>query len=218
MLKKINTWERMIAAGIAFTMLLLLIRYLRSGQFAYFFYVWNTFLAVIPLILSKNLSGCTNLKTKAIALLCSWLVLWPNAPYIITDIFHFHERPPVPIWFDLLLVISAAWNGLVLGIVSLMQVEQFLHKHIRKNIVYLAIAFCILLCGYGVYIGRFVRFNSWNIITAPDEIVDTIASHVLRPLHYVHVWSFTCLFAAMFGMIYFTIKTLPRLQERGNAS
>jgi uncharacterized membrane protein len=140
--------------------------------------------------------------------LAVWLLFFPNAPYIITDIFHYFERPPVPKWYDLLLVTSAAWNGLLLGIISLMQVEQFLQQHITKKWAKFYIAVSIILCGYGIYIGRFLRFNSWDIITNPDDVIYTSAHYFLKPWQHIHAWEFIVLFAGMFGILYYTLKNI----------
>ena len=208
MIKKISSVEKMLIISIGFTMLLLAFRVFKTDSMAYVFYGWNLFLGIIPFLFSRKLEAQSRFGIAAFVLIGGWLLFFPNAPYIVTDIFHYHERPPVPKWYDLLLVTSAAWNGLLLGIVSLMQVESYLAKHIKAAWVRLAVFASTILCGYGIYIGRFLRFNSWNIVTKPTILVYTSAHHVLQPFDNLKVWGFTFLFAALFGIIYFTLKAM----------
>lgn len=206
MLKNISSLERMLLVSVSFTMLLLLTRIIYTKELVYGFYIWNTFLAVLPLLFSRSLIRQNRFNIRAILLLTCWLAFFPNAPYIITDLFHYSEKPPVPKWFDLLLVTSAAWNGLLLGIVSLMQIEQFLSGYLRQRWVKISLISSFLLCGYGVYIGRYLRFNSWDAVTAPQKLLYTFSLHVFRPQEHMMMWAFTFLFGTMFGIVYFTLK------------
>ena len=218
MKNKITSVEKMLMLSISFTMALLAIRIWRTAELTYIFYTWNLFLAIIPFLLSRRLESQARLGFASMLLIAGWLLFFPNAPYIITDLFHYKERPPIPKWFDLLLVTSAAWNGLLLGIASLMQVENFLAKHIKAVWVRVAVFSSMVLCGYGIYIGRFLRFNSWNIVTKPSILVHASAQHIMQPQEHLKTWGFTFLFALMFGLIYFTLKELPRLVKRGNSN
>src|SRR6188768_3324549 len=128
MIKNISPLEKMLLVSILFNMLLLLVRFYFTHELAYGFYVWNTFLAMLPLLFSRSLVKMNKFNLKAVILVACWLAFFPNAPYMITDVFHYEEKPPVPMWYDLLLVITAAWNGLLLGIISLMQIERFLSR------------------------------------------------------------------------------------------
>lgn len=213
MLKKISPIEKMLIAGIAFTMFLLCCRIIRTHQFTYLLFIWNTVLAVMPFLFSRSLINQNKLNYKSYFIIAMWLLFFPNAPYIITDLFHLKQRELVPYWFDLLLVVSAAWNGLLLGIISLMQVENFLSKHLSILKVNFFILSSALLCGYGIYIGRFLRFNSWDIIANPDNLLYASAHHVLQPREYIPVWGFTFLFAVMFCIIYFTLKQITHLNS-----
>jgi uncharacterized membrane protein len=206
MLKTLSSLEKMLLVSVSFTMLLLLTRCCFTKELTYSFYVWNTFLAILPLLFSRSLIRMSKCNFMAILLLACWLAFFPNAPYLITDMFHYMEKPPVPKWFDLLLVTSAAWNGLLLGIVSLMQVEQFLSRHLRENWVKFFVIVSFMLCGYGVYIGRYLRFNSWDAVTAPQKLIYTFSLHIFQPQDYIMLWAFTFLFGTMFGIVYFTLK------------
>ncbi len=194
----------MLAASIGFTCLLLVARAFYSGTGFYFFYIWNFLLAVIPLFISRQLSLQKKPWHNGV-LLCIWLLFLPNAPYIVTDIIHFDYRPPVPAWFDLLIVASAAWNGLFAAIVSLLQVEHFLKSRYPRH-VFFFMGCTVLLCGYGVYIGRFWRFNSWDVFTRPAEVMARVFSPVMNPLSHIPVWSFTIAFASMLLLAYYTVK------------
>lgn len=207
-MKRLSETEKMIAVSVLFTLMLLIIRMLYTGTFIYIFYAWNIFLAIVPLYFSRQLAKQQKPGIKTSLLMLLWLLFLPNAPYIITDLFHFTQRPPIALWFDLLLVTSAAWNGLILGIISLMQVEKFLLLHLKTKWVNLIIFIALILCGYGIYLGRFLRYNSWEVFTNPFSLFYDIANHVLQPFYFRAIWEFTILFATMFGIIYFTIKKL----------
>jgi uncharacterized membrane protein len=205
---KINSLEKMILVSIGFTMSLLFIRILFTKELTYGFFPWNTVLAIIPLLFSRKLNDKDEWNKYTIGLLLGWLLFFPNAPYIITDLFHFAHDPGVPYWFDLVLVVSGTWNGMLLGFVSLLQVERFLLKKFSIKLTGMIIAFCILLCGYGIYLGRYLRYNSWDILTNPFGLLSAIGNHVLSPFANTRIWAFTFVFSMMFGIIYFTIKQL----------
>lgn len=207
---KISGTSKMLLLSVAFSMSLLLVRFVYSTNIVeYSFYGWNTFLAAIPYLMSTQLIKLKKLKTAAVIFIGVWLLFFPNAPYMITDLFHYEEKPGVPFWYDLLLVVSCAWNGLILGMASLMNVENFLSRHLKPVWVTICVFMSLLLCSYGVFIGRFLRFNSWNIITDARGLVFSSAHHVLTPQHYPKLWVFTILFSVLLTIIYFTLKKLP---------
>jgi uncharacterized membrane protein len=199
----------MLFLSVSFTIVLLAVRVIASGQLNYIFYPWNLLLAAVPLFISRQINKCTKLQFKAILLLLCWLVFFPNAPYIVTDIFHFKERPPLPLWYDLLLVTSAAWNGLIMGIISLLQVEQFLHKHLSTRWVSFITVSCLGLCSFGIYIGRFLRYNSWDVVVNPVDVASSIIYRVRYPFDNLRTWGFTILFSGLLSLVYFTIRKVP---------
>lgn len=135
------------------------------------FLLWNLFLAGIPLMISTLI---LRVKTRSgVALFCMlsvWLLFLPNAPYVITDLVHLYERPPVPFWYDMVVMLLSAMNGLILGFSSIIQIEGIVKKElpgVNSNVVRL---FTILAMSYGVYLGRYLRFNSWDAIMNPLEV------------------------------------------------
>ena len=203
--------ERTVFLSICFTIALLAFRFIHFKEVQFAFYIWNFFLAVVPLFVSRILRRFKKLNVASLFLLIGWLLFLPNAPYIITDIFHFYQRPPVPYWYDLLLVTSAAWNGLIIRIVSLLQVEEFLRKCFSSVVVNLIMATSIISCAFGIYLGRFMRFNSWDILTKPVALFRHIAANIVYPQHHVRTWAFTILFSALLWLVYRTIKMLSVL-------
>ncbi len=206
---KISPLSKMLLLSIGFSMSLLLVRMIYAESLDYSFYVWNSFLAAIPYAVSTQLEKLKKIHAGAVLLLLIWLLFFPNAPYLITDIFHYEKRFPVPFWYDLILVIIGAWNGLILGMASLMNVEKFLAQHLKPLWVTVCECFSLILCSYGIFIGRFLRFNSWDVVSDPRSLLYTSAHHVLVPQNYAKLWAFTLLFAALLGVIYFTLKKLP---------
>ena len=206
-----NDVQQFVAVSLGFTLVLLAIRAFYTGSVTYFFYPWNLFLALVPVFISGLLIKQRALNYKGVLLFALWLLFLPNAPYLVTDIFHFEQRPPVPFWFDLILVVSGAWNGILLCMISLFRVERFLKISWNSNIVSKLMPLIIVLCGYGVYIGRYLRYNSWDVVTEPLGILRTSTHHIHHPFQNLNVWLFTFVFASFLGIIYFTIKKLPRV-------
>lgn len=215
---RISATSKMLLLSLTFSMSLLVIRYLYSPGEEYRFYPWNTFLAAIPYVVSTLLVHWKKLNVLAFIWIGLWLLFFPNAPYLITDIFHYELRLPVPFWYDLILVISFAWNGLILGMASLFNIEKFLSRHLKPIWVFICEIASLILCSYGIFIGRFLRFNSWDIVSDPKTLVYASAHHILIPQNYAKLWVFTLLFAVLLGVIYFTLKNLPNITKVNEAS
>jgi uncharacterized membrane protein len=194
-----------IIIPLTFSLLLLLVRVILTGELTYAFLAWNLFLAWIPLAISQKLSGA-NKWWKILLLFNAWLLFLPNAPYIITDFLHLRPRPPIPYWYDILLLFSAALNGLLLGLASLLVVEKFLIQRYGNRTSALLMFCSFFLCSFGVYIGRYLRWNSWDILTNPDDIAADILARVFNPFDHFGTWSITFLFGSFFYIIYYSVK------------
>ena len=154
------------------------------GTTTFFFLIWNLFLAWIPYWISLTLDSFykwSESKTLIGILLFAWLLFFPNAPYIITDLLHLRNRAPIPHWYDLMLFLSFAWTGLILGLISLYEVHRFLNQHVSKFVSWCCIVFAIGLSGLGVYIGRVLRWNSWDILTTPMDLFHDLFYIIINP-------------------------------------
>src|SRR5215467_2885756 len=95
----------------------------------YSWLVWNLFLAWIPALSALLIYNLRRKKTRwrwLIITACGvcWLIFFPNAPYLLTDLIHLQPRPDAPFWFDLIVLVAFAWTGLGLGVVSLVLMQE----------------------------------------------------------------------------------------------
>ena len=153
-----------------------------DGAFIYGFLAWNLMLAWVPFIAALVIHSCrgSNRKTKILygSATTVWFFFLPNAPYILTDMIHLRHRPPVPYWYDGLMLFSFALTGLLLFFFSVYFVHHSWRQRFGIPASRLLVLALMLLCGYGIYIGRFQRWNSWDLVLAPKRIIlDTI--HVI---------------------------------------
>lgn len=208
---------RLFILPIGFTICLILFRVFYSGSFMYVFLVWNLFLAVIPLLLSEFLTRISK-RNIQLTILTAWLLFFPNALYIITDLLHLKERNNIPLWYDVILIFSTAANGLLIAYVSLSQVEIFLKLKFHKNKAGLILLVCLLLSSFGIYLGRFLRWNSWDIIMNPLGLFSGMLQHFSNPVEHPRTWAMTIIFTMFFSIFYFIIKKIPgSIDKPGNA-
>ncbi len=199
-----------LMVSLLFSLSLIIFRVWYSGGIYYTFLVWNLFLAFIPLAISTMLVlHEENIKSifSLFIIVSLWLVFFPNAPYIITDLFHLQARNNIPLWYDLAMILSFAWNGLMLGFVSLADVQKVLAKRFGSFLGWAFAILAIVLGSFGIYLGRYLRWNSWDIITNPISIAYDITERVLNPLVYPKAWAMTIVFSTFLLLCYLQVGT-----------
>lgn len=140
----------------------------------YIFLIWNLFLAWVPYFAALRFSTLQSRGSGWFAgaiCFCIWLLFLPNAPYIITDFLHLRHKPPIPLWYDLTLLFAFASTGLLLGLLSLRIIHQALRRQFSKGFAWGIVLISIALSGFGIWLGRFQRWNSWDVITRPDSLL-----------------------------------------------
>jgi uncharacterized membrane protein len=197
----------LLSAG--FSCILLLIRMVVTGWIEYIFLPWNLFLGFVPYLITRWMTTNVSIleyRLKSLLLLVIWLLFIPNAFYIITDLFHFTQVRSAPKWFDLLLIFSFAWNGLVAGMLSIQKMELVL-KFILNKTLSIPFMFLIMwLCGLGIYIGRYLRFNSWDVVTNPFSLAGELIGLLIHPFQNSIAWGMTGCYAVFMTLAYYTIK------------
>jgi uncharacterized membrane protein len=187
-----------VPAGLTlWCVVLVVLRVGRSGSLMYVFLCWNLFLAWIPWLAGRAF-GASRRRRSAAALQLGWFALWllflPNAPYIATDLLHLKWRPPVPLWYDLALLLAFAGTGLLLGYLSLLDVQAAVEERFGRLKGWGVAAGSLFLAGFGVYLGRFLRWNSWEVLTDPGGLLRDIADRLLDPTLHLSTYGFTLIF------------------------
>ena len=148
----------------------------------------------------------------------AWLLFFPNAPYILTDLFHLEPRAGVPYWYDLALLLSCAWNGLMLAYASLTDMQQLVTRRLGWWSGWAFATVALLLSSFGIYLGRYLRFNSWDILTNPLTLFYDIVHRLLHPTAYSGTWGVTLLYGVFLLLGYATVRLLGRMGEEGEAA
>jgi uncharacterized membrane protein len=188
-------------------------RFVYSDTKIFLFLNWNLFLAFIPWVLTTIAVLRPNiLKTRLIILILlgSWLLFFPNAPYILTDLFHLRHRASMPIWFDLVLILSFAWTGLLFGMLSLLDIEKIMGKLLHPFLVKVISAGLLFLGSFGIYLGRYLRWNSWDMITEPFRLIYDIRENIINPFGHLRAWGMTIFMGLFLNMIYWSFRLIRK--------
>jgi len=192
-----------------------------SKTWSYRFLLWNLFLAWLPYVCSLWAGMWHRAHPRwwwGLLLpggLC--IAFFPNAPYIVTDFLHLREHPPIPLWFDIGLLANFAWSGIALGAYALRIMQRIVQVWLGHILGWLFALIVIALSGTGIYLGRFLRWNSWDLVIQPKAIVYDLAMRLHHPLGYKHTYAFTLLFAALMFACYLTIVLGPTREYSADA-
>jgi len=177
----INKFETLslIIASIIMSAFLLVFRIKLNKSFSFLFLIWNLILAIIPYIITMYLSTSKLNKIKLGFWFCIWLLFLPNSPYIITDLLHIRIIESSFLWLDILMILSFALTGVFLFFLSLNQMKQLLTIYFKKMPVKILIGSIIFLSAFGVYLGRYLRYNFYyflrlvtvNMLFIPNSVL-----------------------------------------------
>lgn len=196
-----------------FCLILYITRIVFTGSLSYFFLNWNLFLAAVPWIISHIIYSNEEIKTRKLLilpLLFLWVLFLPNAPYILTDLFHLKNQKIMPLWFDWLMILAYGLTGLSFGIYSIKIFENIISKTVNILKRKLIISLLLFLVSFGVFIGRYLRWNSWDFISNPLPLFSDLAERVLNPFHYPGTWGMTILYGILLNILYHTPSFEPQ--------
>jgi uncharacterized membrane protein len=191
----------------------------RSGSGYYRFLIFNLILAGVPLSLSTALRIASFWRlhwTIQLPLFCLWLLFLPNAPYILTDILHLTRASQAPAWYDLAMLLSCAGTGLLLGYLSLIDVQGIVARRFGPGFSWIFAVTSLVLSGFALYLGRFLRWNSWDVLFSPTLVLD-ITDGLLHPWAHVRAVSVTLVFGVLLALGYISLRVLLAHPQRSES-
>lgn len=193
---------------------LLLVRRYYAGRAGLGMLVWNLFLAWVPLGASLLVYGLAAGPRRRWFVMLGAAVLWflffPNAAYIVTDLVHLHARPKVPYWFDIIAIMAFVQTGLFVGYLSLYLMQEVVRAWLGRWIGWAFALVMLALSGFGIYLGRFLRWNSWDALLEP---LDTLreAARVANPWSNPQPLAFSATFFAFSLVCYLIVYSFTHL-------
>jgi uncharacterized membrane protein len=208
-----------LALASALCVALEAVRELHYGAPGFRFLLWNLVLAWVPLLLAlfvydRYRSGAS--LARYIPALVLWLLFLPNAPYIVTDFQHLSRATPTPLWFDGVVISAYAWTGMLLGFVSLYLLHAVGRHRFGPRAGWCGVSVVLGLVSVGVYLGRFQRWNSWDLLVRPGQRLAEAAQHVGDPFAVAKAMAASLVLTFLLGLAYLTFYALigTRLELR----
>jgi uncharacterized membrane protein len=204
----------------AVSVALLVARIVWTGDLFYAGLAWNLFLAWLPLMFAllarDEFRDRPNRNWRFLGFAGAWLLFFPNAPYIFTDLIHLTTYFYRHFWVDLVLILLCAMTGLVLGFVSLFLMQGVVRRLFGSAASWLFIGAVAGLSSFGIYLGRFLRFNSWDIVWKPLALSRGIGHWAANPLAHSTSYAFPMLFAVFLFIAYLMLYALTHLEHAEN--
>ena len=179
--------------------------------------VWNLFLAWLPLVFAlavrRTLRAAEPGRWKLFGAATAWLLFHPNAPYICTDLVHLTPPRAGDFWIDLVLILLFAVTGLMLGFVSLYLMHDIVARQRGAVVGWCFVMLVTGLSALGVYIGRFMRWNSWDFVTNPLTLFQNLSHRLAYPSTLHQLVLFTALFGAFLFLTYLMLYALTHLHQ-----
>jgi uncharacterized membrane protein len=214
------------AAGLG----MLAFRFAYAGRVGYWSLPWDLFLAWVPVPFALGVARLHDKPRRSLsamlALTFAWLLFFPNAPYLLTEFMHLHPshavydgpaphwlvrwRPQatIPLWFDMLMLSMFAWTGLLLGFMSLHVIHRCANHVLGRAGGWVIVIMGLSLCAFGVSLGRFERWNSWDLFTDPLTLLADIGDRALNPIAHLRTSGATLMLAGFLVLGYLSLVAL----------
>jgi uncharacterized membrane protein len=206
--------RRRLATGIGlflaslFCVALVGVRNVYTGDANFRYLIWNLFLAWLPFVLAVFVYDRWRRRRGGMLLLVLggvWLLFFPNAPYIATDFVHLQHDPLSPYWYDAVTIAAFAWMGVMLGFASLYLMQSVVRQW-RGAVAGWVFAFAAIGLGsLGIYLGRFLRLNSWDAVEHPSVLPRILHAVARDPFAYQEAIAVTVLFTVALSFAYFLL-------------
>ncbi len=183
----------------------------------FIFLIWNTFLAWIPIVLMELIENDDG-KLRAWSLFALATLFFPNAPYLITDLIHLRVQLDIPLWFDALLLFSFAYLGTVLALRALRLMHTFLSSRYPSRHTHATMGVILFLSGIGIYLGRVLRWNSWDAFVQPYGLVMDAFALIRYPFQHMEAWLMIVLFSALLACAYWVWQQELRTEQKSPGS
>lgn len=197
---------------------LLVCRVLATGSPRYWFLFWNLLLAWVPYLLSFAvvylLQRYRTVTWQVVLLIISWLVFLPNTFYLTTDLIHLHNSGEVGILYDIVMMISFVLSGILLGFVSLINLHKLLARWQSGHRATGLLLLVMLLVSFAIYLGRYLRWNSWDIVANPGGLLYDTVDRLVRPQEHPMAATTTLLFFVFIASTYFGLLWLARALKK----
>lgn len=204
------------------SIILFLLRALATSDTTFWFMLWNLILAWVPLALVWAL--LSEIKNKSwrepfpVLLTLGWLLFLPNSFYMVSDLLHLEPTGDINIIFDVVFFMSFIWNGLLAGFLSLRLVHEVLLARQKPRTAHYLIAGVLLANSFAIYLGRSLRWNSWDVLASPFAILFDVSERLINPLSYPQAFLTTTTFFMLLGSMYWVIYELMPLSPQKSAT
>lgn len=187
---------------------------IENGDATHSYLLWNLGLAWIPLALVLWLTRVLRARLWSswmpLLLTVVWISFLPNSFYMVTDFIHLQETARTNVLFDVVMFTSFVLNGLILGYLSLCLVHQELVKRLSRRTSALLVGGVLLLASFAIYIGRDLRWNTWDALFNPASVIFDVSDRLLNPGAHPQVFSTTLSFFVLLTSVYVIIWQLLR--------
>jgi len=158
------------------TIVTLFVRNAIAGNTIHNSLLWNLFLGFVPLLIAAGIVFIQDKLNNFWLFVAGgvWLLFYPNAPYIISDFIHVRSDQPAVAVYDTLIIFLFAMLSFYYGLYSMKMAWVVLVKRFSRNIANAIIVFSLVMASLGLYLGRVIRLNSWDLFTKPLGIFKEI--------------------------------------------
>jgi uncharacterized membrane protein len=201
-----------LACAMCIALVFARVAYSESGR--HLGLIWNLFLAWIPFMLAF-FAHTISWRRATLYLIIPfiaffWLIFFPNAPYMLTDLQDLARRASdAPLWYDVLIVVWCSWTGMLLGVISLYLMQDIIARSFGRASGWIFVFLISGLSSFGIYIGRFVRLNSWDILQNPSETAQEILGVVIDPSR--RLAAFTLLYTFFFLFVFLLLYSFSHM-------